>query len=59
VEIIISDTVLSKAPTLYVETRVVRDVHILSTSPGLEEDKMILPAFPCDFFLGLIGSGHE
>lgn len=40
VEIIISDTVRSKAPTLYVETRVIRNVNILSTSRDLEERKM-------------------
>jgi DNA/RNA-binding domain of Phe-tRNA-synthetase-like protein len=39
VEITISDTVYGKSPTLFVETRVIRDVYISFASPEIEERK--------------------
>ena len=37
--IIISDLMRSKAPSLFVKTRVVRDIHVSPPSPALEERK--------------------
>lgn len=39
IEIKISDTVRGKAPTLFVEARVIRDVYISFASPDIEECK--------------------
>jgi DNA/RNA-binding domain of Phe-tRNA-synthetase-like protein len=39
IEIKISDTVRGKAPTLFVEARVIRDVYISFASPDIEERK--------------------
>jgi DNA/RNA-binding domain of Phe-tRNA-synthetase-like protein len=38
-EIIISDLIFGKAPTFFVKTRIVRDVHVSPPSPSLEERK--------------------